>query len=350
MNHKNNDEPLVSIIILNYNAGQLLIDCVESILNTNYPAYEIVVVDNASKDNSHTKCKEQFPTIHLIENTENLGYCEGNNVGIRQAKGSFIVILNPDTLAEPDWLIQLMSAYKQNGEGLYQPKFLTTTDHKILMSTGNMIQLFGFGYSRGKGQVDTGEFNEIEQIGYASGTCLFASAKTLHTLEMFDSFLFAYHDDLDLGWRAALQGIKSYYVPKSIVYHPPEGFSFKWSAYKFYLLERNRQYCLFTHYSHSTFFKMLPSLFLVDVAVFFFYWQKGFLKQKIKASLDILKNLKHVQKRYKKIQSERKISDKEIIKNFSDDIAVPKEVAGKKSNQFFNNFIRDISKITKKTI
>lgn len=350
MNPKNNDEPLVSIIILNYNAGQLLIDCVESILNTHYPDYEVIVVDNASKDNSHTKCKEKFPTIRLIENTENLGYCEGNNVGIRQAKGSFVVILNPDTLAESDWLMHLMSAYKQNGEGLYQPKFLTTTDHRILMSTGNMIQLFGFGYSRGKGQMDTGSFNEIEQIGYASGTCLFTSAKIIHDLEMFDPFLFAYHDDLDLGWRAAMQGIKSYYVPKSMVYHPPEGFSFKWSSYKYYLLERNRQYCLLTHYSHSTFFKMLPAFLLVEIAVFFFYWQKGFLKQKIKASLDILKNLKHIQRRYKKIQRERKISDREVIKTFSNDILVPKEVADKKSNHLFNNFIRDLSRMTRKTI
>lgn len=344
------NKPLVSIIILNYNAGQLLIDCVESILKTNYPNYEVIVVDNASKDNSQTKCKERFPTIILIENTENLGYCEGNNVGIRQAKGDFLVILNPDTLVEPDWLIQLMLAYEQNGEGLYQPKFLTTTDHKILMSTGNMIQLFGFGYSRSKGQVDTGVFDRIEQIGYASGTCLFISAKTMYHLGMFDSFLFAYHDDLDLGWRAALQGINSYYVPKSIVYHPPEGFSFKWSSFKFYLLERNRQYCLLTHYSHSTFFKMIPALFLVEIVVFFFYWQKGLLKLKIKATFDILKNLKHIAKRYDQIQNERKISDKEIIKNFSDNLAVPKEVADKKSNQFFNNFIMNLSRMTKKAI
>lgn len=350
MNSKNTSEPLISIIILNYNAGQLLIDCVDSILKTNYPNYEIIIVDNASKDDSHKKCKEKFPVIHVIENKENLGYCEGNNVGIRHANGVFMAILNPDTLVDPNWLIELVSTWQKNGDGLYQPKFLTTTDHKILMSTGNMIQLFGFGYSRGKGEIDKGIFEQLEQIGYASGTCLFTSAEILNNLGMFDSFLFAYHDDLDLGWRAALQGIKSYYVPKSIVYHPPEGFSFKWSSYKFYLLERNRQYCLLTHYSRSTFYKMLPALLLVEIAVFFFYWRRGFLKLKIKASLDILKNYKHIQKRYREIQTGRKLNDKEIIKHFSNEIAVPKEVANKKSNQFFNNFIRDLSKITKKII
>lgn len=96
--------PLISIIILNYNAGTMLLDCVQSILHSNYKNYEIIVVDNSSNDESHKRCKEKFNQIILIENKENLGYCEGNNVGIRIAKGSFLVILNPDTLMEPDWL------------------------------------------------------------------------------------------------------------------------------------------------------------------------------------------------------------------------------------------------------
>jgi len=347
---RSDKDPTVSIIILNYNAGDLLTDCVDSILHTNYPNYEVIVVDNASKDDSHQKCKEKFPSVTLIENSENLGYCEGNNVGIRNAKGDFVVILNPDTLVDPDWLRELIAAYRKYGDGLYQPKFLTTTDHRILMSTGNMIQLFGFGYSRGKGQVDTGFFDKIEQIGYASGTCLFTSNEIITSLGQFDSFLFAYHDDLDLGWRALLQGIKSYYVPTSIVYHPPEGFSFKWSPFKFYLLERNRLYCILTHYSRLTQLKMLPALFLVEIAVFIFYMQKGFLRLKIKAGLDIMRNHKRIMKRYSEIQQDRKLNDKQTIRVFSDEISVPKEVANKKSNLIFNNFIRDLSKVTRKVI
>ena len=350
MSKENTGHVLVSIIILNYNAGELLFDCVESLLKTTYNNYEIIVVDNASKDESHKKCKEKFPLIQIIENKENLGYCEGNNVGIRKAKGEFIVILNPDTLVESDWLTELFTAYQKNGEGLYQPKFLTTTDHNILMSTGNMIQIFGFGYSRGKGEKDDMTYDKIETIGYASGTCLFTSADILKKLDMLDPFLFAYHDDLDLGWRAALQGIKSYYVPKAIIYHPPEGFSFKWSAYKFYLLERNRQYCLLTHYSRSTFFKMIPALFLVEIAVIFFYLKRGMLGLKIKASFDIIKNTRHVMQRYSHIQRERQISDKEIIMSFRDELVVPKEVANKKSNVLFNDFISKISKMTRSVI
>ena len=340
-------EPSVSIIILNYNAGELLLECVASVFKTNYKNYEVTVVDNASKDESHKKCKEKFQSIHLIENKENLGYCEGNNVGIRSAKGDFIVILNPDTMVDPDWLRELILAYGHYGDGLYQPKFLTTTNHEILMSTGNMIQLFGFGYSRGKGDLDKKQFEKPETVGYASGTCLFTSSKVIREVGMLDPFLFAYHDDLDLGWRAALQGINSYYIPKSIVYHPPEGFSFKWSAHKFYLLERNRQYCLLTHYSRSTLYKILPALILVEIAVFIFYLTKRMLTLKIKAHYDIIKNRKIIKNRYDELQKARKISDEEIIKRFQDEVFVPKEVADKISNRLFNNFVKNLSKIAK---
>lgn len=342
--------PLISIIILNYNAGKLLIDCIESVLKSNYKKIEIILVDNNSKDGSHEICKDRFKEIILIRNKENFGYCEGNNIGIRKAKGEFIVVLNPDTLVESEWLDELVLAYEKNGDGLYQPKFLTTCNHKIIMSTGNMIQLFGFGFSRGKGNIDEKHFEKIEKIGYASGTCLFTSKKILEKLDLFDSFLFAYHDDLDLGWRGAMRGISSFYVPKAIVYHPPEGFSFKWDSFKYYLLERNRIYCILTHYSHSTFFKMIPALILVDLAVTIFYIKRGMLNSKIKANYSILKNLKIINKRYNVIQKKRIVSDKNVIIQFEDEIMVPNQVANKKSNKKINNFIKKLSQITRKQI
>ena len=229
-------EPLVSIIILNYNAGQLLLNCVESVLKANYSNIEVIIVDNNSKDQSHIECKKIFSKIRLIENKENLGYCEGNNVGIRQARGEFIVILNPDTIVSSDWLVELFSAYRMMGEGLYQPKILSLYENNVIQSTGNMLHLFGFGFARDKGIPDNNQRNEIEQIGYASGTCLFTSTEILKKVDLFDSFLFLYHDDLDLGWRAAQLGIKSYYVPNSKVHHV-ESYNLKWSSKKFFCLK-----------------------------------------------------------------------------------------------------------------
>jgi len=345
----NDENSLVSIIILNYNAGELIEKCVDSIYQSNYKNYEIIVVDNNSKDNSHVRCKERFPEIKVIENKKNLGYCEGNNVGIRKSKGKFIIILNPDTIVEPKWINELLSGYEKFGDGMYQPKFLTIDNESILQSTGNMIQLFGFGYSRNKGDKDENQFNNIENINYASGTCLFTTKEIFTKLGFFDSFLFAYHDDLDLCWRASMQGIQSYYIPTSIVFHPSEGFSFKWSNFKFFLLERNRLYCLFTHYSHGTILKFLPSLVLVDIAVSLFYLKNGLFSEKIKASLNILKNSKIIHSRYNLIQKNRTVDDKEIISYFRNEVILPKGT-NIKNKMPFNSVLRVLSKICRKVI
>ena len=337
----------VSIIILNYNAGDLLLNCIESIQKTTYDNYEIILVDNASDDKSHLMCKERFPFIKLISNNKNFGYCEGNNIGIRKAQGDFIIVLNPDTIVDPLWISELISAFEKKGDGLYQPKFFTTDDHSILMSTGNMIQLFGFGYSRSKGKKDDFSFNEIETIGYASGTCLFSSSKIFQKLELFDPFLFAYHDDLDLAWRAKLLGIESYFVPKSIVYHPPEGFSFKWSPYKFYLLEKNRIYCILTHYSKKTLVKLLPALCLVEILISCFYLKRGMFILKLKANWNIIKNFKKITLKHNQIQKLRLVSDKELLKNFSDKIDIPSTMLSSNYINYFQNFIFKLSKFSR---
>jgi len=346
---KNNSNPLVSIIILNYNAGKLLLNCIDSVFKSTYQNFEVIVVDNLSTDNSHVRCKEKFEKIQLIENKENLGYCEGNNIGIRNANGEFIIILNPDTIVEPNWLNHLMSAYNKFGEGLYQPKFFSLNEKLVLQSTGNMLHIFGFGFARDKGKIDNEKIKSIEKINYASGTCLFTSKIVLDKIGLLDPFLFLYHDDLDLGWRAAHIGINSFYVPKSIIYHA-ESYSIKWSSKKFYWLERNRKYCLLTHYSKETYAKMRLSLFLVDLCVWLFYLSKGFLGAKIKAELDIFRNRKFIKIRYNQLEKIKIVSDKELIKKFPDEIFVPKNVSEPIFNQLFNSILSALSKKVKKKI
>ena len=341
--------PLVSVIVLNYNAGELLLNCIESIKKSAYKNLEIIVVDNISTDKSQEVCKEKYPDIKLIQNNENFGYCEGNNIGIRVAKGDYITILNPDTIVESNWIEELISAYNKFGEGLYQPKHLSLNEKTVYMSAGNMLNIFGFGYAREKGKKDQNKFSKIEEISYASGTCLFTSSNVLKKVGLFDPFIFLYHDDLDLGWRASQLGIKSYYVPTSIIYHA-ESYSLKWNAEKFYWLERNRKYCILTHYSKQTYSKIFPTLIAVDFFVWMFYLTKGFLWSKIRAELDIIKNRKAIEIKYEELESKKIISDKELIRKFSDSIHVPSNVTGKNTNSVFNSVIQRLSKNAKKSL
>jgi GT2 family glycosyltransferase len=344
-----NKESLTSIIVLNYNAGELLLNCIDSLKKSTYQNIEILVVDNISSDDSHTKCKKQFPDIRLIQNAKNLGYCGGNNVGIKEAKGEFIVILNPDTIVDENWLHEIFNAFNEFGDGLYQPKIISLNESNIIQSTGNMIHAFGFGFARDKGKKIIEKKEEIEEIGYASGTCLFTTKKVLEKVGLLDEFLFLYHDDLDLGWRAAQIGINSYYVPKSKIFHA-ESYSLKWSAKKFYWLERNRKYCLKTHYSKDTYNKMSFSLMLVDLSVWLFYISKGFLNAKIRAELDILKNKKIIENKYLELEKKKIIPDKELIKKFPDEIFVPTNVSEQSLNKKFNSLLTRLSKKVKKKI
>ena len=342
-------EPLVSIIVLNYNAGKLLHNCINSIKKSNYKNFEIIVVDNISSDNSQNECKKRFPEIKLIQNNKNFGYCEGNNIGIRNANGEFIIILNPDTIVESTWIDELFEAYQEFGDGLYQPKILSLNENNVIQSTGNMIHLFGFGFARDKGNKVVDKIEEIEKIGYASGTCLFTSREVIDKIGLLDEFLFLYHDDLDFGWRAAQIGINSYYVPKSKVFHV-ESYSLKWSSKKFYWLERNRKYCLQTHYSKDTYEKMRYSLMLVDFFVWMFYFSKGFLGVKIKAELDIRKNRKLIEKRHDELENKKTVSDIELIKRFPDEIFVPTNVSQQSMNNKFNSILTKLSKKMKEKI
>ncbi|ABX12023.1 glycosyltransferase family 2 protein [Nitrosopumilus maritimus] len=339
----NTEEPLVSIIILNYNAGKLIENCIESIHKSDYKNFEIILVDNVSTDNSQNKCKKKFPEIKLIQNQENLGYCGGNNIGIKTAKGEFIVILNPDTIVEKSWLKEFLQEYKKIGLGLYQPKLLALDDTSRINSAGNMIQIFGFGYSFGKGEKENSNHDKNYLINYASGACLFTTKQVLEKIGFFDDFLFAYHDDLELGWRARQLGIKSHYVPRCVVYHA-ESFSFGWSKKKYFLLERNRHYCLLTHYSRKTFFKMLPSLIIIEIIVIMFYLSKGMIKEKIEGYSNILKNWNGIKKKYLEIESKKEIKDVEIIKEFKNQIEIPSIVTGRIYSKKINYILNILSK------
>ena len=341
--------PLVSIIILNFNAGKLLLNCIESLTKLAYQNIELIIVDNVSTDNSQNQCKEKFPQVKLIQNEKNSGYCGGNNVGIKNANGEFIIILNPDTIVESNLIDELLDAYNIHGEGLYQPKILSLENKSILQSTGNMIHLFGFGFARDKGNQDNNEIKETTKIGYAAGTCLFALKETFLKLKLFDEFLFLYHDDLDIGWRASQKEINSYIVPQTTIYHA-ESYSLKWSKKKFFWLERNRRYCLMTHYSPDTLKIIKKELWITELLIWAVYFSKGYLTAKIKAELELRKNKKFIIKKQIEIENEKRISDVELIKTFPDRIEIPKFVSNNFQSQWFLNIIENLSKKAKEKL
>lgn len=343
-------DPFVSIIILNYNGGDYILDCIESVFKTVGCKFEVILIDNASTDNSSNICKEKFPEIILFQNTKNIAMA-ARNIGIDNANGDFIVFLDADTTVEPNWLVSLIASYKEHGDGLYQGKLLEKGRPDILGGCGNMTNIFGFGFARGRGDFNVGKYDNFEMISFPTGACTFSSSKVIKKIGHVDenNLFFLMLDDLDYGWRGWLLGIPSYYEPKSIVYHLGSSV-LKWSPQKFFFLERNRWICLLTLYSTKTLVKIFPFLILVEMGIFFFLLKKGLGTTKIKAFFSLLKMYPAIQKRRKEIMKNRKLTDKEIIKHFVDYLDIPRPIADKHSTKFFNSIIISLSRAARKII
>jgi hypothetical protein len=335
---------LISIIILNYNGMNFLKDCLDSVIKETHYNYEIIVVDNNSPDESGQKYSKVYPSCKFILNEKNVGVPEGLNIGIRNSNGEFIVLLNNDIKVGVGWLDNFFKAYNQNGLALYQPKFLKMKNPEYLDGTGNMINIFGFGFARAKGRKDVGKYEEIEEISYASGTCMFCPKKIFDYVGMFDGKFFAYHEELDFGWRARTVGYKSYYVPKSIVYHYGSA-QWKWGGEKFYYLERNRWLVILKNYSLKTIFRLFPFLLVIEIFMLAFFTKKRLLLKKLKSYGSIIRLYKHIKKNRKIIASIRKVNDEHIIKSFCCYVEITPEVGDTNYAKIFNNLIQTLCKL-----
>ena len=338
------NEPFVSIIVINFNGGDIVYECINSIYETVMNRFEIILIDNKSSDNSSEKCKKKWPEIKLIQNDENIGLT-ARNIGIKEVKGEFIVFLDSDTVVTKGWLENLIQSFKQNGDGLYQPKLLEKNRPDVINSAGNMINILGMGFSRGKGEKDNGQYEKFQEIGYTSGACTFTTTKIIKKIGKINKIFFSYHDDLDYGWRGWLQKIPSYYEPKSVVYHLGSP-TLKWSGKKFYFLERNRWICLLYLYSTSTILKIFPILIILEIGIFFYFLTKGYGKEKFRALVSIFKLRKQIKESKNEIAKLKNISDKEVIKHFVNDFEFPLNLA-QSSSKITNKVIEFLSKFSR---
>ncbi len=259
--------PQVSVIIINWNGAQYLHACLTSLCQQTYPLLEILVIDNASTDHSLHVIEEfeshlpeftqqhQSRSLQIISNTQNKGFCYGNNQGIHQSQGEFVLLLNADVTLDARFIEILVDCMQSDGTiGITLGKLLNGHDPTKLDSTGIVIYKNRRAVDRGQGQDDIGQYELQEEVFGASGaTCLYRRAMLddikycrddLHAIgrfqayspplvggvrgggneqpphdEYLDEMFFAYKEDIDLAWRSQLAGWKCVYVPKAVGRH-----------------------------------------------------------------------------------------------------------------------------------
>jgi len=206
----------VSVVIVNWNGLHHLQDCLRS-LRACDTRLQIIVVDNGSTDGS-VAFLEQQDDVELVAKPSNLGFAEGNNVGIQRTTGEFVLLLNNDTIATPKFLAPLLEAMQDPKVGACQCKTLTTTTPPMIDAYGSCLTWTGFLLHHKYGQPDVPETPPFE-IFAAKAAALLLRRTALDGAGEFDPDFFAYLEDSDLSWRLWLAGWKILCVPKSVVYH-----------------------------------------------------------------------------------------------------------------------------------
>ncbi|MEM2292822.1 MAG: glycosyltransferase family 2 protein [Candidatus Aenigmatarchaeota archaeon] len=216
--------PLVSVVILNYNGlnylGDVLTDCLDSVLNSNYPNLEIIFVDNGSTDGSADFVAKNYPKIKVIRNRCNLGFSEGFNTGIRASKGKYIALLSNDMAVDQNWLnpvIEIMESDKKVGLAGFKRLVWGTKD--LIDGIGGDLYLCGRVKVVGKLEIDKGQYDAIiENLDYIGGAMVIRR-DALAKSGLFDPKFFVFFEDIDLCYRVRKHGYKVIYVPQSVIYH-----------------------------------------------------------------------------------------------------------------------------------
>jgi len=312
--------PKVSIIVLNWNQPELTVDCVNSVLKQGYKDFEILLVDNASEDDSAEILRKEFDhnrKIRIVENSENLGYAGGNNEGVRHSKGEYVVILNNDTTVEKNWLKSLV-------EDLESDKHIGSVSsveiregkqlHKNLdayMYTNSLLT-YSVRYRYRE------ELKNTDLVGlFSTRGVSFIYRKELAN-PPFDPEYFIYAEDMYLGWLLRLKGYKNRLSTRSIVHHFHNLAKKKGGGinkYFTYLGERNRVMNLLIFYEFRNLLRILPLIMAGILSLNISEPQKA--PYRLKGYLWIVTHPHRIIMKRRRVQKQRQVPDDGIISKMS---------------------------------
>ncbi len=238
-----NKKPLISIVTINYNNTDDTCDFLESVLCLDYDNLEVIVVDNASKENPSEKLKAVYPAINIILSEKNLGFAGGNNLGVKQAKGDYLFFVNNDTVMMPDIMEGLIEVFDKYADaGVACPKFHYYDSPGTIEFAGyNKVNNFsGRNSMVGCKKKDHGQYEEIKATHYAHGGGMMVSKKVIEEVGPMPEIYFLYYEEFDWCEQIKNKGFKIYYQPKSLIYHKESMSVGKKSTLKTFYLNRNR--------------------------------------------------------------------------------------------------------------
>ena len=262
-----------SVVILNWNGNRLLEEFLHSIVNYNNSSIaDIVVADNASTDSSLAFIREYYPSLSIIELSENYGYADGYNQALAQINTQYSILLNSDVEVTENWLEPLLDFLDTNENvAAVQPKILAQRDKKYFEyagAAGGFIDKYGYPFCRGRifdsVEKDINQYDQPIDIFWASGACLVIRKDIYKLIGGLDSAFFAHMEEIDLCWRLNARGLRVVCIPQSVVYHVGGATLTEESPKKTFLNFRNNLLMLYKNLEEREFKQIYKVRFILD--------------------------------------------------------------------------------------
>ena len=307
--------PSVSIVIVTWNNGLLLEKCLEALRSQTYKDFEVLVIDNGSSDGSLEGIERRRPTFPLrIERLgSNRGFAAANNIGARLARGEWLALVNADAFPEPDWLERLLEATKKYPNAFFASQQIQVNNPGLLDGEGDVYHVSGLAWRRYYG-FPVQEKQEVEEIFSPCGAAALYPRQAFLDAGGFDEDYFSYQEDVDLGFRLRLRGLRCFYVPRAVVQHVGSATFGINSDFAFYHSHRNLVWTFVKNMPGILFWRYLCAHLFLNLVYLVLYTirRRGIVVWK--AKLDALRGLpKAVQKR-KLIQKNRKATSADILR------------------------------------
>lgn len=263
----------IAVVILNWNGKKLLEQFLPSIVEHSQDA-TIYVADNASTDNSISFLKSTYPSVKIIQNSENGGYAKGYNDALKQVKEDVFCLVNSDIEVTKNWLSPILQTFNSDSNiAVIQPKILDFKNKSYFEyagAAGGFIDKYGYPYCRGRifntVEKDVGQYDDISDIFWSSGACLFIRRRVFEELNGMDEAYFAHMEEIDLCWRAKNLGYDVKYVGSSSVYHIGGATLKNSNPKKTYLNFRNSLYTIVKNAQGNLFILVFVRLILDGIA------------------------------------------------------------------------------------
>jgi GT2 family glycosyltransferase len=288
---------VISIVIPNYNGSKYIKDCINSIYKQTYKEYEIIVVDNDSKDDSVEIIEKSFKNIKLIKNINNLGFSAAVNQGIKASTGELVILLNNDTVVFEDWLQNLVKCINKD-KRIFSvcSKMIRYNEKDKIDDAGDEYCILGWAYKRGDGQPIQKYSKDEEVFSSCAGAGIYRK-KVFDEIGYFDENFFAYMEDVDISYRAKIHGYKNIYCADAKVFHIGSATSgSKYNSFKIKLAARNNVYVVYKNMLLLQLIINFPFLFTGFLIKYLFFIKKGHKKEYEEGIKEAFSNIRKMKK------------------------------------------------------